>query len=197
MGGTQSLHTNGFDEALALPTEEAARIALRTQQIIAFEKANAKRLKSYSKEDDAMARQIALLKAQGKETYELERTRIKGAISHQQGLIRTTYLQYQSVRAIQAQQKAELEGMLQFAKLQKDDALLQSVTNKLKEDLAKLTEKETKILDENQTAQKSLLDSQNDLAILEAEHAKDARERAKEKSENAKEEAQKVKDISK
>ena len=37
LGGTQSLHTNGFDEALALPTEEAARIALRTQQIIAFE----------------------------------------------------------------------------------------------------------------------------------------------------------------
>jgi len=37
MGGTQSLHTNGFDEALALPTEEAARIALRTQQILAYE----------------------------------------------------------------------------------------------------------------------------------------------------------------
>ena len=37
MGGTQSLHTNGYDEALALPTEEAARIALRTQQIIAHE----------------------------------------------------------------------------------------------------------------------------------------------------------------
>jgi methylmalonyl-CoA mutase N-terminal domain/subunit len=37
MGGTQSLHTNGFDEALALPTEEAARIALRTQQIVAHE----------------------------------------------------------------------------------------------------------------------------------------------------------------
>ncbi len=37
MGGTQSLHTNGFDEAIALPTEEAARIALRTQQIIAYE----------------------------------------------------------------------------------------------------------------------------------------------------------------
>src|SRR6059058_2279772 len=36
-GGTQSLHTNGFDEALALPTERAARIALRTQQIIAHE----------------------------------------------------------------------------------------------------------------------------------------------------------------
>jgi methylmalonyl-CoA mutase N-terminal domain/subunit len=37
LGGTQSLHTNGFDEALALPTESAARIALRTQQIIAHE----------------------------------------------------------------------------------------------------------------------------------------------------------------
>jgi methylmalonyl-CoA mutase N-terminal domain/subunit len=37
LGGTQSLHTNGFDEALSLPTEEAAAIALRTQQIVAFE----------------------------------------------------------------------------------------------------------------------------------------------------------------
>jgi methylmalonyl-CoA mutase N-terminal domain/subunit len=36
-GGTQSLHTNGFDEALALPSETAARIALRTQQILAAE----------------------------------------------------------------------------------------------------------------------------------------------------------------
>jgi methylmalonyl-CoA mutase N-terminal domain/subunit len=37
LGGTQSLHTNSFDEALSLPTEEAAKIALRTQQIVAFE----------------------------------------------------------------------------------------------------------------------------------------------------------------
>ncbi|MCE3266961.1 MAG: methylmalonyl-CoA mutase [Solirubrobacterales bacterium] len=36
-GGTQSLHTNGFDEALALPTERSARIALRTQQVLAHE----------------------------------------------------------------------------------------------------------------------------------------------------------------
>src|SRR6185437_2944599 len=36
-GGPQSLHTNGYDEALGLPTEEAAGIALRTQQIIGFE----------------------------------------------------------------------------------------------------------------------------------------------------------------
>jgi methylmalonyl-CoA mutase N-terminal domain/subunit len=37
LGGTQSLHTNGYDEALSLPTEAAAKVALRTQQIIAFE----------------------------------------------------------------------------------------------------------------------------------------------------------------
>ena len=37
LGGTQSLHTNGFDEALGLPTERAARLALRTQQVIGFE----------------------------------------------------------------------------------------------------------------------------------------------------------------
>src|SRR5438034_1430784 len=42
-GGTQSLHTNGFDEALALPTERAARIALRTQQIVAHESGAADR----------------------------------------------------------------------------------------------------------------------------------------------------------
>ncbi len=37
LGGTQSLHTNSYDEALALPTEQAARVALRTQQIVAYE----------------------------------------------------------------------------------------------------------------------------------------------------------------
>ncbi len=37
LGGTQSLHTNGFDEALSLPTEQAAKLALRTQQVIGYE----------------------------------------------------------------------------------------------------------------------------------------------------------------
>src|SRR5207344_1288450 len=37
LGGTQSLHTNSFDEALALPSEKAARLALRTQQVLAYE----------------------------------------------------------------------------------------------------------------------------------------------------------------
>ena len=37
LGGTQSLHTNALDEVLALPTEDTAKLALRTQQVIAFE----------------------------------------------------------------------------------------------------------------------------------------------------------------
>src|SRR6185503_10844569 len=37
LGGTQSLHTNGYDEALALPTEQSATLALRTQQMIGYE----------------------------------------------------------------------------------------------------------------------------------------------------------------
>jgi methylmalonyl-CoA mutase N-terminal domain/subunit len=41
LGGTQSLHTDAYDEALALPTEQAARIALRTQQVIAHESGTA------------------------------------------------------------------------------------------------------------------------------------------------------------
>jgi methylmalonyl-CoA mutase N-terminal domain/subunit len=42
LGGTQSLHTNGYDEALALPTEQSATLALRTQQVIAYESGVAK-----------------------------------------------------------------------------------------------------------------------------------------------------------
>src|ERR1700742_4004345 len=47
-GGTQSLHTNGFDEALALPTERAAKIALRTQQIIGYESGAARTLDPFA-----------------------------------------------------------------------------------------------------------------------------------------------------
>jgi len=41
LGGTQSLHTNGFDEALGLPTERAAKLALRTQQVLGYESGTA------------------------------------------------------------------------------------------------------------------------------------------------------------
>ena len=55
LGGTQSLHTNSFDEALALPTEDAVRIALRTQQVIAHETGR--------REHDRPARRLVLRRA--------------------------------------------------------------------------------------------------------------------------------------
>jgi len=166
------------------------------EQIVAYDKYSARRLKAYNKEDEAMGRQIALLKAQGKDTYELERIRIKASIAFQQGEIKTTYLQYQSIKATQEQQKA---GALLFIQMLQQRLQDQGTINMIaiaKAELAKLTEKETKKIDENRVAQEALKDSVNDLAILEAEHAKDSRDRAKEKSDNAKKEVKDVKDIS-
>ena len=75
LGGTQSLHTNGFDEALGLPTERAAKLALRTQQIIGYESgitdtvdplAGSYFVESLTNEVEARAREyIAEIDAQG------------------------------------------------------------------------------------------------------------------------------------
>jgi hypothetical protein len=165
------------------------------EQIVAFEKANAKKLKSYTKEDDAMGRQIALLKAQGKDTYELERARIKASISFQKSLVNDTAAQYKSVKATQAQQKASAEFYIQY--LEQNKETFGSVQIAVaKEELAKLNEKENKIIEENRVANESYKDAVNDLAILEAEHAKASRDQAKQKSNDAKKSVKEVKDIS-
>ena len=75
LGGTQSLHTNGFDEALGLPTEQAAKLALRTQQIVGYESgvadtvdplAGSYFVESLTDEVEARAREyIAAIDAQG------------------------------------------------------------------------------------------------------------------------------------
>ena len=166
------------------------------EQIVAFEKANAKKLKSYTKEDDAMGRQIALMKAQGKDTYELERARIKASISFQKSLVNDTDAQYKSVKATQAQQKASAEFYLQFLEQNNEDGGFNNMIIAQKEDLAKLNEKENKIIEENRVAYESYKDAVNDLAILEAEHAKASRDQAKQKSNDAKKSVKEVKDIS-
>jgi hypothetical protein len=166
------------------------------EQIVAFEKANAKKLKSYTKEDDAMGRQIALAKAQGKDTYELERARIKASISFQKSLVNDTAAQYKSVKATQAQQKASAEFYLQFLEQNNEDGAFNNIIINAKEDLAKLNEKENKIIEENRVAYESYKDAVNDLAILEAEHAKASRDQAKQKSNDAKKSVKEVKDIS-
>jgi hypothetical protein len=165
-------------------------------QILAFQKGNEKRLKGFTKEDDAIGRQIALAKAQGKDTYELERARIKASISFQQGEIKTINLQYQSIKATQAQQKANYELFIQYMQQHNESGAFTSLIITAKEELAKLTEKETKKIEESRLAQEALKDTVNDLAILEAEHSKASRDQAKQKSDNAKKEVKEVKDIS-
>jgi hypothetical protein len=166
------------------------------EQIIAFDKANAKKLKSYSTEDAAIGRQIALAKAQGKDTYDLERARIKASIAFQKSLVNDTAAQYKSVKATQAQQKASAEFYLQFLEQNNEEGGFNNMIINAKEDLAELNEKENKIIEENRVAYESYKDAVNDLAILEVEHANEARDRAKQKSDDAKKSVVEVTDIS-
>ena len=91
LGGTQSLHTNSFDEAIALPTEKAARLALRTQQVLAYET-------DVTKTVDPFAGSYAVESLT--DTVEAEARRLLAAVAERGG----------AVAAIeQGYQKAEIE----------------------------------------------------------------------------------------
>ena len=150
-------------------------------------KAAANEQASFSKADDAKRRQIALLKAQGKETIDLERTRLKASIAFQGSLADETVALTAQLREKNKLTLAELyatgERVGDF-----------SAYNKL------LGEQDKAISDNNQTiraANKAYLDGINELAILDAEQAKASRDQAKQKSNDAKKSVKEVKDISK
>src|SRR6185437_971313 len=92
LGGTQSLHTNGQDEALSLPTEQAARVALRTQQVIAYESgvanvpdpfAGSEYVEKLTDDIEAGAREyIARIDAMGGTLRAIERGYIQGEIQN-------------------------------------------------------------------------------------------------------------------
>ena len=120
-------------------------------------KAAAKAQESFTKADDAMGREIALMKAQGKDTTDLERTRLKAAISYQKGIQTETY-------AIQEQliekNKLTLAELYATGERTGDYAAY----NKLvREQNKAITENANK----NKAAQKSVLDLTNELAIFE------------------------------
>lgn len=103
LGGTQSLHTNGYDEALSLPTEEAARLALRTQQIVAFESGVADTadplggsyfIESLTKEvEEAAWKLMAKIDALGGSVAAIEQGFIQKEIAH------SAYLYQQQIEA--------------------------------------------------------------------------------------------------
>ena len=186
IGLTSFAEDEAHDKRLKQGEERTKQIE---EQIKTFEKLNEKKLKAYTKEDDAIGRQIALAKAQGKDTYELEKLRLKASISFQTNLQNETYQQYQQIKASQKAQVQLLEHMKAVDPATFRATNMQEVLNKLKEN-------ENKIAGENQTAQKAILDAKNDLAILEIEHAKTESENAKKRTEDGKKQVKEVKDIS-
>ncbi|RYF97110.1 MAG: methylmalonyl-CoA mutase [Chitinophagaceae bacterium] len=139
LGGTQSLHTNGYDEALSLPTEEAARIALRTQQIIAFESgvpdttdplAGSYYVEALTNEVEAKALElIAIIDAMGGSVSAIEKGFIqdeiaKSAYEYQRG-IETGEKIIVGVNKFQVEQETPIPGF------RIDDSIRQVQTDKI------------------------------------------------------------------
>lgn len=165
-------------DALGLTTfaedEEAAKAEVRAKEkqaqlereMEAIEALKAKKKSAFETQDKAAGREIALMKALGKDTSDLERARIKASISFQTNLINETYKQYQQLKASQASQIALLEYMKVA-----DPATF--AATKMQEQLNKLKEAENKIANENKSANESLLDLKNELKIFEINLVKD------------------------
>jgi hypothetical protein len=165
------------EEAAKAEARAKAKEAQIQREMEAFEAMRAKKKTAYDNQDKAANREIALNKALGKDTTDLERARIKASISYQTNLINETYKQYQQLKASQASQIALLEHMKVV-----DPATFAAA--KMQEQLNKLKEAENKLSTQNKTAQQDLLDAKNQLAIFEIEVAKDKAEREKEDAKN-------------
>ena len=138
----------------------------------------ARRKQAYTESDDAMGRQIKLMKAQGKDTTDLERTRLKAAIAYQKNITNETF-------AIQGQLKAKNE--LTVAELRASALATGDYTawNKFEKEMAATMAANAKA---NAAANSARLDAINDLAVFEQElvndKAKAAADEAKEASKN-------------
>jgi hypothetical protein len=147
----------------------------------------------FTKEDDAMGRQIALMKSQGKDTTNLERARIKASIAYQKGLVNETYGIDQQLKAKNLLTVAELRAS---AERTGDYA----AWNKFEKEMAEQRSANIKL---NQDAVKAVKDAENELAIFDQEQINkkrqasiDAQKEAKSNSESLKKEVKEVKDIS-
>ena len=146
----------------------------------------------FTKEDDAMGRQIALMKSQGKDTTNLERARIKASIAYQRGILNETYGIEQQLKAKNLLTVAELKASAERT----GDY---SAWNKFEKEMAS---ERSANLKRNQEANEALKNSVNDLAIFEQEkrneQAQASREQAKDRASQAqstKKEAVEVIDI--
>jgi hypothetical protein len=146
-------------EAAAASKQSDTAINETNALMAAKNKAAAKAQESFSKADDAMGREIALMKAQGKDTTDLERTRLKASIAFQKSIVAETYATQQQVIE---KNKLTLAELYATGERTKDF----SAYNKLMNEQNKIiNDTNTK----NKAAQKSVLDLTNDLKIFEQE----------------------------
>ena len=147
----------GEEAAANAKKHSEARLAEIKKEEAARDRAFEKQKNIFTKEDDALGRQIALFKAQGKDTTDLERIRLKSAISYQNGIIKETY-------ALQ-QQRAE-KNLLTIAELRATAERTGDYTawnNFEKENSALIIKNNEK----NAAAVKAVADLTNELAIFE------------------------------
>lgn len=153
--------------------EEAAKAEARAKakqeqfvrEMEAIEALKLTKKNAYDSQDKAASREIALMKALGKDTTDLERARIKASISYQTNLVKETAKQYAQIKANQKSQKELIEHMKIV------DPATFAATG-MQEQLNKLKEAENKIETENIAANESLLDLKNQLKIFEIDLSK-------------------------
>lgn len=180
LGDALGLTSFAEDEEAEKAAERAkAKQAQFEMEMEALEELKVIRKSAYESQDKAAGREIALMKALGKDTTDLERARIKASISYQSNLLKETTKQYEQIKANQKSQKELLEHMKIV-----DPATF--AATKMQEQLNKLKEAENKIADESKTANEDLLDLKNELKIFELNIIKDKKDAAADAAKDAK-----------
>jgi hypothetical protein len=176
LGDALGLTSFAEDEAAAQAKKNSeATLAEIKAETEARDRSFERRKKVYTDADDAMGRQIKLMKAQGKDTTSLERARLKAAISYQAGLVNETY-------AIQQQLKAKNEltvAELRASALQTGDY---TAWNKFEKEMAATMAANAKA---NAAANTARLNSINDLAVFEQELINDKKKAADDEAKEA------------
>jgi hypothetical protein len=179
LGDALGLTSFAEDEAAEKAKKNSeATLAEIKKETEARDRSFARRKQVYTESDDALGRQIKLMKAQGKDTTELERTRLKAAINYQKGIQNETF-------AIQGQLKAKNE--LTVAELKASALATGDYTawNKFEKEMAATMAANAKA---NAAANTARLNAINDLAVFEQElvndKAKAAADEAKEQAKN-------------
>lgn len=176
LGDALGLTTFAEDEAAANAKKNSeAALAEIKAETEARDRSFERRKQVYTEADDAMGRQIKLMKAQGKDTTSLERARLKAAISYQAGIVNETF-------AIQQQLKAKNEltvAELRASALQTGDY---TAWNKFEKEMAATMAANAKA---NAAANTARLNSINDLAVFEQELINDKKKAADDEAKEA------------